>query len=60
MVGVSDKSKIADVVLEIDLNNMNVLSARIEGKVNPLDEDNVIRIIEIWDVDSEFEVNPPF
>ena len=53
-------SKIADVVLEIDLNNMNVLSARIEGKVNPLDEDNVIRIIEIWDVDSEFEVNPPF
>ena len=60
LVGVSDKSKIADVVLEIDLNNMNVLSARIEGKVNPLDEDNVIRIIEIWDVDSEFEVNPPF
>ena len=39
---------------------MNVLSARIEGKVNPLDEDNVIRIIEIWDVDSDFEVNPPF
>ncbi|MEC8440675.1 MAG: hypothetical protein VXZ11_03400, partial [Chloroflexota bacterium] len=60
LVGVSDKSKIADVVLEIDLNNMNVLSARIEGKVNPLDDDNVIRIIEIWDVDSEFEVNPPF
>ena len=47
LVGVSDKSR-ADIVLEIDLSNMNILSARIEGKVNPLDEDNVIRIIEIW------------
>ena len=60
MVGVSDESKVADVVLEIDLNNMNVLSAKIEGIVNPLDEEGVIRIIEIWDVNSEFEVNPPF
>lgn len=60
LVGKSDKTKVADVVLEIDLNNMNVLSARIEGKVNPLDENDVIRIIEIWDVDSEFEVKPPF
>ncbi len=60
LVGKSDKTKVADVVLEIDLNNMNVLSARIEGKVNPLDENDVIRMIEIWDVDSEFEVKPPF
>ena len=60
LVGVSDESKVADVVLEIDLNNMNVLSAKIEGIVNPLDEEGVIRIIEIWDVNSEFEVNPPF
>ena len=60
LVGVSDESKVADVVLEIDLSNMNVLSAKIEGIVNPLDEEGVIRIIEIWDVDSEFEVNPPF
>ena len=60
MVGVSDESKVADVVLEIDLSNMNVLSAKIEGIVNPLDEEGVIRIIEIWDVNSEFEVNPPF
>ena len=47
-------------MLEIDLNNMNVLSAKIEGIVNPLDEEGVIRMIEIWDVNSEFEVNPPF
>ena len=60
LVGVSDESKVADVVLEIDLSNMNVLSAKIEGIVNPLDEEGVIRIIEIWDVNSEFEVNPPF
>ena len=60
MVGVSDESKVADVVLEIDLSNMNVLSAKIEGIVNPLDEEGVIRIIEIWDVNSEFEVKPPF
>ena len=60
LVGKSDKSKVADVVLEIDLKNMNVLSARIEGKVNPLDENDVIRMIEIWDVDTEFEVKPPF
>ena len=38
---------------------MNVVSAKIVGKVNPLDEDNVIRIIEIWDVDAEFKVEPP-
>ena len=60
LVGISDESKVADVVLEIDLNNMNVLSAKIEGIVNPLDEEGVIRMIEIWDVNSEFEVNPPF
>jgi len=59
LVGESDPNKIADVTLTIDLNNMNVVSAKIVGKVNPLDEDNVIRIIEIWDVDAEFKVEPP-
>jgi len=59
LVGESDPDKIADVILTIDLNNMNVVSAKIAGKVNPLDEDDVIRIIEIWDVDVEFKVEPP-
>ena len=59
LVGESDPDKIADVTLTIDLNNMNVVSAKIVRKVNPLDEDNVIRIIEIWDVDAEFKVEPP-
>ena len=38
---------------------MNVISAKIAGKVNPLDEEDVIRIIEIWDVDLEFKVESP-
>jgi len=59
LVGISDPSKIADVVLSIDLETMNVISARIEGQVNPLDEEGVIRIIDIWDVDAEFSVDPP-
>ena len=59
LVGESDPDKIADVILTIDLDSMNVVSAKIAGKVNPLDEDDVIRIIEIWDVDVEFKVEPP-
>lgn len=59
LVGESDPTKIADVTLTVDLKNMNVISAKIAGKVNPLDEEDVIRIIEIWDVDVEFKVEPP-
>ena len=59
LVGVSDPGKIADVTITIDLENMNVISAKIAGKVNPLDEEDVVRIIEIWDVDVEFKVEPP-
>ena len=59
LVGVSDPGKIADVTITIDLENMNVISAEIAGKVNPLDEEDVVRIIEIWDVDVEFKVEPP-
>ena len=59
LVGTAEEGKIADVIISINLRSMNVVSATITGKVNPLDENEVIRIIEIWDVDSEINVDPP-
>ena len=39
--------------------NMDVKSAKIIGRINPLDPQEVIRVIKIWDVDGDIEVNPP-
>ena len=59
LVGLADPNMNAEVHLELDFANMNVKSAKIIGRINPLDPQEVIRIIKIWEVDGNIEVNPP-
>ena len=59
LVGSVDANLNAEVHLEINFMNMDVKSAKIIGRINPLDPQEVIRVIKIWDVDGDIEVNPP-
>ena len=59
LIGLADPSMDAEVHLELDYTNMNVKSAKIIGRLNPQDVEEVIRVIRIWDVDENIEVNPP-
>ncbi len=59
LVGSVDANLNAEVHLEINFMNMDVKSAKIIGRINPLDPQEVIRVIKIWDVDGDIEVNQP-
>tara|TARA_B100000029_G_scaffold508666_2_gene596091 strand:- start:220 stop:918 length:699 start_codon:yes stop_codon:yes gene_type:complete len=59
LVGLADSNMNAEVHLELDYVNKDVKTAKIIGRINPLDPQEVIRIIKIWEVDGNIEVNPP-
>ena len=59
LIGLADPNMYAEVHLELNFVNKDVKSATIIGRLNHQDPQEVIRVIKIWDVDENFEVNPP-